>query len=290
MNRPAQCSSAAADTAAGTMTDAVEEDGEGFLVDLDAYRGPFDVLLGLVASHRIELTQISLAGVTGEFIAYVHHLRLAEASDRISAFLDVASVLVEAKSAVLLPGDGSDGEDERRTKALRARDLLFARLLQYRAFKRAGEEFGRRLAVGMARREHPGTADPALAALLPALVWTWDSRQIAIIAARALVNAPTARAAVARLHTPLVDLRQQADVVGARLRRRRGRPVSFAELVRDAANRAEVVARFLALLVFFKHRQVQFKQAAPFEPLYLRWVMPDGGGNSERKNTTEQQG
>ena len=128
----------------------------GFSVELEVYSGPFDALLSMIANRRLELTEVSLSEITEEFLAYVRTLDLARNMEEASAFLDVASVLVEAKSAALLPHDQTDGErDEQSLEALRERDLLFARLLQYRAFKQAAGDFRARLAANAGRFPHP---------------------------------------------------------------------------------------------------------------------------------------
>ncbi|RBP98786.1 segregation/condensation protein A [Bifidobacterium xylocopae] len=252
----------------------------GFSVSLDVYQGPFDALLSLLADRRLELTEISLGSITEEFLAYVKRLDLGRNLDEASSFLDVASVLVEAKSAALLPGQGESPADEQSMEALRERDLLFARLLQYRAFKEAASVFERELARVAASLPHPGRVDERTAAALPSLVWTTSPPELARMAAHALVNAPASQVSVAQLHVPMVDLREQAELVRARLQERPGEPLAFAAIIGDAAGRLEVVARFLAILVFFRQREVQYKQAGPFEPLYLRWIgdVDNGGG------------
>lgn len=244
----------------------------GFLVDLEVYSGPFDALLGLLANRRLELTEVSLAQITEEFAAYVKTLDFERSLDEASAFLDVASVLVEAKSAALLPSDEEGNRDEQSMEALRERDLLFARLLQYKAFKQAGADFRARMANNAGRFPHPATVDEAVAAMLPELAWTVEPLDLARLAARVIANAPADEVSVHQLHVPLVDLKLQAAIVRGRLRAAAGGAVSFADLTADASSRIEVVGRFLSLLVFFKQGVVQFKQDGPYEPLWLRWV------------------
>ena len=237
----------------------------GFSVELEVYSGPFDALLSMIANRRLELTEVSLSEITEEFLAYVRTLDLARNMEEASAFLDVASVLVEAKSAALLPHDQADGErDEQSLEALRERDLLFARLLQYRAFKQA---------ANAGRFPHPAYVDERVAAMLPELAWSLGAEDLARIAARVFANAPASEVSLHQLHVPLVDLRAQAAVVRDRLQALpAGGSMTFAELTRDAHRRVEVVARFLAVLVFFKQGVLQFRQAGPFETLHLRWV------------------
>lgn len=245
----------------------------GFAVSLDVYSGPFDVLLGMIANNRLELTEVSLSAITEEFLEYVRGMDVSRNMEAASSFIDVASVLVEAKSAALLPGDDEGGRDEQGMEALRERDLLFARLLQYRAFKQAADDFRARLAANAGRYPHPAVMDAEVSALLPELVWTLTGEDLARLAARAIANAPAGEVSVHQLHVPMVDLRVQSMLVRDRLR---ALPpdgsMTFAELTADAANTIEVVARFLAVLAFFKQGVLQFRQAGPYETLEVRWV------------------
>ena len=270
-------SSAVAATADGTAMPSTADAGGapvgGFTVDLDVYSGPFDVLLGMVANRRLELTEVSLSAITDEFLDYARGLDFASDMDEASSFLDVAAILVEAKSAALLPADSSGEYDAQSMEALRERDLLFSRLLQYRAFKRAAAEFHARMAANAGRFAHPGRADGTVAALLPELVWTLGADEFAAIAAHVLAAAPVAEVSTRQLHVPLVDLEEQARLVRARLDALAdGGSLTFAQLTDDAQGRAEVVARFLAVLALFKQGLVQFRQNGPYETLHLRWM------------------
>lgn len=262
-------------------TDDEPQAGSGFQVSLDVYSGPFDALLGMIANKRLELTEVSLSAITEEFLAYVRGLDLSDDMETASAFLDVASVLVEAKSAALLPGDDDGERDEQSMEALRERDLLFARLLQYRAFKQAAGDFRARFAANSGRYPHPGVMDESVATMLPELVWTLTPEDLAGLAARAFANAPASEVSVHQLHVPLVDLREQSALVRDRLRALpHGASMTFAELTADTHTAIEVVARFLAVLAFFKQGTLQFRQSGPYEPLHLRWVADaDAGGD-----------
>lgn len=250
--------------------------GSRFSVKLDVYSGPFDALLGMIANRRLELTEVSLSTITEEFLAYVRSMDFEHNMEEASAFLDVASVLVEAKSAALLPHEESDERDEQSLEALRERDLLFARLLQYRAFKEAAADFRSRFTANAGRFPHPAYVDDAMTAMLPELVWTLTPDDLARIAAHAFINAPADQVSLHQLHVPLVDLRAQSALVRNRLRALPpGTSMTFAQLTADASGRIEVVARFLAILAFFKQGSLQFRQDGPFEELHLRWVMSD---------------
>ncbi|MBS5560137.1 MAG: segregation/condensation protein A, partial [Bifidobacterium longum] len=119
----------------------------GFQVNLEVYSGPFDALLGMIANNKLELTEVSLSSITEEFLTYVRGLDFTKNMDEASAFLDIASILVEAKSVAILPGSEDSQHDEQSLEALRERDLLFARLLQYRAYKQAAGDFRARIAA-----------------------------------------------------------------------------------------------------------------------------------------------
>src|SRR3954453_6061857 len=152
-----------AGTEAGTET--------GFEVRLDNFEGPFDLLLSLIAKHKLDITEVSLSRVTDEFIAHVKAGAAADGAwdlEQTTSFLVVASTLLDLKSARLLPQ--GDVEDEDDLALLEARDLLFARLLQYRAFKQAAAHFAERL--GTESRRHPRSVSlaPRFADLLPEVI------------------------------------------------------------------------------------------------------------------------
>ena len=248
----------------------------GFQVNLEVYSGPFDALLGMIANNKLELTEVSLSSITEEFLTYVRGLDFAKNMDEASAFLDIASILVEAKSVAILPGSEDSQHDEQSLEALRERDLLFARLLQYRAYKQAAGDFRARIAANSGRFPHPAAMDEAVAAMLPELVWTLTPLELAQLAAQVIANAPASEVSIQQLHVPLVDLRAQSLVVRDRLiaalEFKGDQSMSFSELTRDCTSRIEVVARFMAVLVFFKQGVLQYQQDGPFAELHLRWV------------------
>lgn len=248
----------------------------GFQVNLEVYSGPFDALLGMIANNKLELTEVSLSSITEEFLTYVRGLDFTKNMDEASAFLDIASILVEAKSVAILPGGEDSQHDEQSLEALRERDLLFARLLQYRAYKQAAGDFRARIAANSGRFPHPAAMDEGIAAMLPELVWTLTPLELAQLAAQVIANAPASEVSIHQLHVPLVDLRAQSLVVRDRLiaalESKGDQSISFSELTRDCTSRIEVVARFMAVLVFFKQGVLQYQQDGPFAELHLRWV------------------
>lgn len=248
----------------------------GFRVNLEVYSGPFDALLGMIANNRLELTEVSLSSITEEFLTYVRGLDFTKNMDEASAFLDIASILVEAKSVAILPGGEDSQHDEQSLEVLRERDLLFARLLQYRAYKQAAGDFRARIAANAGRFPHPAAMDEGIAAMLPELVWTLTPLELARLTAQVIANAPASEVSIHQLHVPLVDLRAQSLVVRDRLiaalESKGDQSISFSELTRDCTSRIEVVARFMAVLVFFKQGVLQYQQDGPFAELHLRWV------------------
>lgn len=248
----------------------------GFRVNLEVYSGPFDALLGMIANNKLELTEVSLSSITEEFLTYVRGLDFTKNMDEASAFLDIASILVEAKSVAILPGGEDSQHDEQSLEALRERDLLFARLLQYRAYKQAAGDFRARIAANAGRFPHPAAMDEGIAAMLPELVWTLTPLELARLTAQVIANAPASEVSIHQLHVPLVDLRAQSLVVRDRLiaalESKGDQSISFSELTRDCTSRIEVVARFMAVLVFFKQGVLQYQQDGPFAELHLRWV------------------
>lgn len=251
-----------------------------FEVHLENFSGPFDLLLSLIAKHRLDITEVALARVTDEFIAYI---RAAESASHdgatsswdlstASEFLVVAATLLDLKAARLLPT--GDVEDEEDLELLEARDLLFARLLQYRAYKDVSRTIAERLAAEGRRFPRSVSLEPQHASLLPELVWTLGPEGLAAVAAKALrPQAPPPGVDLSHLHAPAVSVREQAAIVVAHLRRRG--TTSFRALVADAADTLVVVVRFLALLELFRDGSIAFDQASPLGDLTVRWVAGD---------------
>lgn len=247
-----------------------------FEVHLENFTGPFDLLLGLIAKHKLDITEVALAQVTDEFIAAV---RAAEAGDqpwelgRISEFLVVAATLLDLKAARLLPsGDVEDAED---LEMLEARDLLFARLLQYRAYKEVAARLASRLEAQARSLPRAVGLEPHHAALLPELVLEIGPAELAILAAHALRPRATPTVDLGHLHAPAVSVREQAAVVTERLRR--VGTTTFRALVQDADGTLVVVVRFLALLELFREGAVTFDQVQPLGDLTVRWTGGEDG-------------
>ncbi len=253
-----------------------------FEVHLEVFSGPFELLLGLIAKHKLDVTEIALAQVTDEFVA---HIRAAQQTDdewdlsQASEFLLVAATLLDLKAARLLPGSGD--RDDEDLELIEARDLLFARLLQYRAFKQVAAQIEERMGtVGRIFAREVALEDH-FARLLPELVLTVTPEQLAMIAARAMIPKPPPAVGLTHLHAPQVSVREQAELVVARLRAApggmSGPGVSFRDLVADAETTLVIVARFLALLELFRDRVLALEQEHPLGELTVRWTGPAQG-------------
>lgn len=247
--------------------------GTGFEVRLEHFTGPFDLLLGLIAQRQLDITVIALAQVTDEFIGYIRRLRESGtdwALDEASEFVLIAATLLDLKAARLLPA--GEVEDEEDIALLEARDLLFARLLQYRAFKEVTALIDDTLKREAGRFARQVSLEPAFAALLPELVWTATPEDLAALAARVLAPRepkPT-EVGMEHLHTSTVSVREQAALLGRRLQAEG--TLSFRQLIADAGELPVAVARFLALLEMFRDSVVAFEQAAPLAELTVRWT------------------
>ncbi|MBF4163808.1 segregation and condensation protein A [Nocardioides acrostichi] len=257
----------------------------GFAVRLDNFEGPFDLLLGLISKHKLDITEVSLSRVTDEFIAHVKAIRdreVAQARDghgraaigdleETTSFLLVAATLLDLKAARLLPQ--GDVEDEEDLALLEARDLLFARLLQYRAFKQVAAVLETRLAGEMRRHPRAVGLDERFANLLPEVLIGIGLQQFAGLAAKALEPKPALELSLQHIHAPQVSVREQAGVVVDRLRRQG--TLTFRALVGDSPDTLTTVARFLSLLELFREGVVGFEQVQPLGELTIRWTGSD---------------
>jgi len=246
---------------------------DAFQVHLDNFEGPFDLLLGLISKHKLDVTEIALARVTDEFIAWIRRRGPQWDLDEASEFLLVAATLLDLKAARLLPA--AEVEDDEDLALLEARDLLFARLLQYRAFKDVAATFSARLAAEALRVPRAVPVEPRFAELLPELVLGISPGQLAAVAARAMMPKPVPVVGLDHLHAPAVSVREQAALIVDRLRRTRS--ASFRALIFDADGAAVVIARFLALLELFREGAVSFDQVTPLGELSIRWTGSDDG-------------
>jgi segregation and condensation protein A len=256
-------------TGGGLAVDtAPPADAAGFRLTLANFDGPFDLLVTLIAKHDLDITEIALSVVTNEFIAYLHDLDSDEELDQASEFLVVAATLLDLKVAGLLPqGELVDAED---VALLEARDLLFARLLQYRAFKEAAQWVSTHLDAESTRHYRSVRLEEKYRQQTPELVWTVNLDDFAALALLAFAPREIPIVGMDHLHAPLVSIREQAAHVVALLRG--GEPVTFRALIAGAEVRGVIVARFLAVLELYRHAAVSFEQIEPLGELTLRWT------------------
>ncbi|KUN84367.1 chromosome segregation protein ScpA [Streptomyces bungoensis] len=248
--------------------------GGVFKVRLANFEGPFDLLLQLISKHKLDVTEIALSKVTDEFMAHIRAMGPDWDLDRTTEFLVVAATLLDLKAARLLPA--AEVEDEGDLALLEARDLLFARLLQYRAYKQIADIFNGRL--DDEARRHPRTVglEPEHAELLPEVVISIGPEGFARLAVRAMQPRPKPQVYVDHIHAPLVSVQEQAGIVVARLRELG--EASFRALVEDTDDTLTVVARFLALLELYREKAVALEQEAALGELLVRWTGGDGDG------------
>lgn len=252
------------------------ESTSAFQVHLDNFDGPFDLLLQLISRHKLDITEISLSLVTDEFIAYIRALELSGEGwrlDQATEFLVIAATLLDLKAARLLPS--GEIEDEEDLALLEARDILFARLLQYRAFKEIAASFQE--AIAAADRSFPRVValDPALASLLPEVLIGVGPARFAAIADRVLTPKAPPVVALEHLHSALVSVSEESKLVVEALRK--GRTLSFRSLVAEADSTLVVVARFLALLDLYRQGALRFEQVVALGDLQISWVGSDEG-------------
>jgi segregation and condensation protein A len=241
-----------------------------FHVHLDVFDGPFDLLLSLIAKRRLDVTLVAIAQVTDEFVAHLRNRPDDWDLDQASEFLVVAATLLDLKVARLLPSAEVDEED---LALLEARDLLFARLLQYRAYKEVAGLFAQQMVDAGRRFPRAVGMEPEFLALLPEVVLGVDAREFAEIAARASMPRPIPVVDVAHIHAPVVSVREQAVILATRLRQVGA--ATFRSLIADCPDTMVVVGRFLALLELYREGAVAFDQLVAFGELHVRWVAGD---------------
>ncbi|ORV43588.1 segregation and condensation protein A [Mycolicibacter engbaekii] len=254
-------------------TDASEApgDAQGFQVRLTNFEGPFDLLLQLIFAHRLDVTEVALHQVTDDFIAYTRHVGTRLELEETTAFLVIAATLLDLKAARLLPAGQVDDEED--LALLEVRDLLFARLLQYRAFKHVAQMFAELEAAALRSYPRAVSLEDGFANLLPEVMLGVDAETFAQIAAAAFTPRPVPVVGIEHLHQVMVSVPEQAGVVLGLLESRgQGQWASFSELVADCQAPIEIVGRFLALLELYRARAVAFEQSEPLGVLQVSWT------------------
>lgn len=252
-------------------TDVNAASSAAFSVHLDNFDGPFDLLLQLISRHKMDITEISLSIVTDEFISFIRALEVSGEGwrlDQATEFLVVAATLLDLKAARLLPSGEVDDEED--LALLEARDILFARLLQYRAFKEIAATFSERIALADKSFARVVALEPALAALLPEVLIGVGAARFAAIAERVLTPKTVPVVGVEHLHLPLVSVTEESKRVVEALRR--STTLSFRNLIADADSTLVVVARFLALLDLYRQGVLRFNQVIALGELQISWT------------------
>jgi segregation and condensation protein A len=257
-----------------TTEEQTQPEHTGFAVSLDNFEGPFDLLLSLISKHKLDITEVSLSKVTDEFIAHVKARQAASEDDleETTNFLLVAATLLDLKAARLLPA--GDVEDEEDLALLEARDLLFARLLQYKAYKVIAAAFDERLLAEGRRHPRSVGLEERFAGLLPEVLIGIGLDQFAELAANALAPKPEEEFSLHHIHAPAVSVREQSVVVMDRLKV--SGTMTFRALCGDAPDTLTRVARFLSLLELFREGAVAFDQVTALGELTVRWTGDEG--------------
>ncbi|MGX1544246.1 segregation/condensation protein A [Streptomyces adustus] len=252
-----------------------------FKVRLANFEGPFDLLLQLISKHKLDVTEVALSKVTDEFMAHIRAMGPDWDLDQTTEFLVVAATLLDLKAARLLPA--AEVEDEADLALLEARDLLFARLLQYRAYKQIADIFQHRLTQEARRLPRTVGLEPHHAELLPEVVISIGPEGFARLAVKAMQPRPKPQVYIDHIHAPLVSVQEQAGIVIARLRE--FGEASFRTLVEDTDDTLTVVARFLALLELYREKAVALEQEDALGDLLVRWT---GGTGGEAPHVTDE--
>ena len=248
------------------LVEGAEKSG-GFAVSLSNFEGPFDLLLSLISKHEMNITEVSLSRVTDEFISYLKQLDEAEEMEQASEFLVIAATLLDLKIAGLLPrGEVVDAED---VALLEARDLLFARLLQYRAFKEVATWFNTALNLESTRISRDVRMEERFKNQQPELVWTLTAEEFGRLAEETMRPREIPMVGITHLHASRVSIREQATAVVEMLRKLG--TVTFFEVIREVKDRAIIVARFLAVLELYRLSALVFEQDSPLGDLKLTW-------------------
>lgn len=242
-----------------------------FQVRLTNFEGPFDLLLQLIFAHRLDVTEVALHQVTDDFIAYTKEIGARLELDETTTFLVIAATLLDLKAARLLPS--GEVHDEEDLALLEVRDLLFARLLQYRAFKHVALMFAELEAAALRSYPRAVSLEDRFSDLLPEVMLGVDAGKFAEIAAAAFTPRPVPTVGLDHIHAPKVSVPEQAHRIIALLEQRGiGEWATFSELVAECTDGLQIVGRFLALLELFRARAVAFEQPEALGVLQVSWT------------------
>ena len=250
----------------------VENSADKFNVKLNQFEGPFDLLLSLIAKHELEVTALALHIVTDDFLQYIKNQGSTWDLDETTEFLVIAATLLDLKTARLLPS--GEVEDEEDIARLEARDLLFARLMQYKAFKDVSFWLNEQLGTESKRFARSVSLEPQFANLLPEVLLGLGPNELARLAAKAMEVKTIPSISLSHLHAPTVSVREQAGIIVERLRRVGS--TTFRSLI-SGVEVPVIIARFLAILELFRESQVTLEQESPLADLYIRWIGSEQG-------------
>jgi len=250
----------------------LENSADKFNVKLNQFEGPFDLLLSLIAKHELEVTALALHIVTDDFLQYIKNQGATWDLDETTEFLVIAATLLDLKTARLLPS--GEVEDEEDIARLEARDLLFARLMQYKAFKDVSFWLNEQLGIESKRFARSVSLEPQFANLLPEVLLGLGPNELARLAAKAMEVKTIPSISLSHLHAPTVSVREQAGIIVERLRRVGA--TTFRSLI-SGVEVPVIVARFLAVLELFREAQVTLEQESPLADLYIRWIGSEQG-------------
>jgi segregation and condensation protein A len=253
-----------------------------FHVRLANFDGPFDLLLQLIGQHRMDVTEVALSRVTDDFIAHIRSMGNDWDLEQATEFLVVAATLLDLKAARLLPdADAADVED---LALLEARDLLFARLLAYRAYQQVAALFRELEASALRRYPRAVTLEGRYLGLLPEVRLGLDPAGFAVLAAAVFLPKPTPVVGLEHIHASTVSVAEHTAAMRALLTERG--VATFSELVAGCTRTLEVVARFLGLLNLYRESLIAFDQPEPLGVLAVRWT---GDGDTGAGMITDEE-
>lgn len=242
-------------------------DREIFHVRLDQFDGPFDLLVTLITRRQLDITHIALSEVTDEFLRYVQRNTFSEHVEDISDFLLVAATLLDIKIAQLLPQ--SQYTDREDVHALAARDLLFARLLEYRAFRDASAWFAQRYELEIQRHSRLGE-DKKVSGDVQ-IDWKMSLERFHALALEFFSREKKAEPdiPVSHIHDSATTFEHISHIVTVLKEARR---LTFRQLVENAQQKRDIVTRFMILLELYKRDAIIFDQITILGELVIQWV------------------
>ncbi len=239
----------------------------GYVVEIERFHGPLDLLLHLIRQQDIDIFDIPIALITEQFLAAIRGIGPGEL-DQAGEFLEMAATLIRIKAQLLLPRPESDDDEDPRAELVR-------RLLEYEQIREIAQRL-ERSESDRSRRRGKGFVPPRprIAAEDTPLETTWEE----VFAAALEVRLPTPRMNEHRVTPRTVSMDTRVALILDRLSRAAG--ISFRELLGPGEGKMHGVMTFLAGLELGRRRVVRLRQSAPFHELWLYRrddADPDGG-------------